>query len=92
MKSVKKERDARVSICKVKPTLNKARVTASIQDVLQKLDRSIVATPDSFVTLEEFARANGGNMDMLLVHQAVQYGMKIALQNLADDLGVETSK
>ena len=63
-----------------------------IQKRLAKLDRGIVATPASMNDLRAFARANGGNMDMLLVHQAMQYGMKIALQNIADDLGIEISK
>ena len=57
-----------------------------IQDQLAKLDRGIVATPASMNDLRSFARANGGNMDMLLVHQAMKYGMKIALQNIADEL------
>ena len=57
-----------------------------IQDQLEKLDRGIVATPASMNDLRSFARANGGNMDMLLVHQAMKYGMKLALQNIADEL------
>ena len=67
-------------------------VEVIIQKRLAKLDRGIVATPASMNDLRAFARANGGNMDMLLVHQAMQYGMKIALQNIADDLGIEISK
>ena len=63
-----------------------------IQKQLEKLERGIVATPACFEDLRSFARANGGNMDMLLVHQAMKYGMKIALQNIADDLGIEISK
>ena len=67
-------------------------VEVIIQKQLAKLDRGIVATPASMNDLRSFARANGGNMDMLLVHQAMKYGMKIALQNIADELGVEVSK
>ena len=67
-------------------------VEVIIQKRLAKLDRGIVATPASMNDLREFARVNNGSMDMLLVHQAMQYGMKIALQNIADDLGIELSK
>ena len=42
--------------------------------------------------LRAFARANGGNMDMLLVHQAMQYGMKLALERIAEELEVEINK
>jgi hypothetical protein len=67
-------------------------VEVIIQKQLAKLDHGIVATPASMNDLRSFARANGGNMDMLLVHQAMKYGMKLALQNIADDLGIEISK
>ena len=67
-------------------------VEVIIQKQLAKLDRGIVATPASMNDLRAFASANNGNMDMLLVHQAMKYGMKIALQNIADELGVEVSK
>ena len=68
------------------------KVDVIIQKQLAKLDHGIVATPACMNDLRSFARANGGNMDMLLVHQAMKYGMKIALQNIADDLGIEISK
>ena len=72
--------------------IKKQNVEVIIQKRLAKLDRGIVATPASMNDLRAFARANGGSMDMLLVHQAMQYGMKIALQNIADDLGIEIRK
>jgi len=67
-------------------------VEVIIQKQLAKLDHGIVATPASMNDLRAFASANNGSMDMLLVHQAMKYGMKIALQNIADELGVEISK
>ena len=53
---------------------------------LSKLDRGIVATPNSFEDLQSFAKANNGSMDILLMHQAMQFGMKLALEYLANEL------
>lgn len=50
------------------------------------LDRGIVATPSSRENLEAFAKANGGSMDILLMQMAINYGYKIALENLQEDL------
>lgn len=55
---------------------------------LAKLDRGIVATPNSFEDLQSFAQANNGSMDILLMHQAMQFGMKLALQYIADEIEV----
>jgi len=55
---------------------------------LSKLDRGIVATPNSFEDLQSFAKANNGSMDILLMHQAMQFGMKLALQYIADEIEV----
>lgn len=60
-----------------------------IQDQLAKLDRGIVATPKSFRDLEAFAKANNGSNDFILVHQAMQFGMKVALEFLAEELEVK---
>ena len=57
-----------------------------IQDEISKLDRSIVATPQDREYLESFAKANNGSMDLLLMQMAVQYGYKIALENVQDEL------
>jgi hypothetical protein len=59
-----------------------------IQTELSKLDRSIVATPNSFEDLQSFASANNGSMDVLLMHQAMQFGMKLALQYIVDEIEV----
>jgi len=50
------------------------------------LDRGIVATPNSREDLDSFAKANGGSMDVLLVQMAVNYGYKIALENVQEEL------
>jgi len=55
---------------------------------LSKLDRGIVATPNSFEDLQSFAKANNGSMDILLMQQAIQFGMKLALQYIADEIEV----
>lgn len=63
-----------------------------IQDQLAKLDRGIVATPTSFEQLQAFAKANNGSNDFLLTQMAMQYGMKIALEFLQQELAVEVGK
>ena len=52
----------------------------------QKLDRGLVATPQSRESLEAFAKANQGSMDILLMQMAIQYGYKIALENVQEEL------
>lgn len=54
---------------------------------LKGLERSFIATPDSRETLEAFARANQGSMDLVLMQMAIQYGAKLALENVQDVLG-----
>ena len=53
---------------------------------LDSLDRSIVATPETRERLESFANANNGSMDLLLMQMAVQYGYKLALENVVEQL------
>ena len=53
-----------------------------IQDEISKLDRSIVATPQDREYLESFAKANQGSMDLLLMQMAMNFGYKMALENL----------
>ena len=61
-----------------------------IKDEISKLDRSIVATPQNREYLESFAKANQGSMDLLLMQMAMNYGYKIALENLQDELNMDT--
>ena len=51
---------------------------------LDSLDRSIVATPETRERLESFAKANNGSMDILLMQMAMNYGYKIALENVQE--------
>ena len=53
---------------------------------LDSLDRSIVATPETREYLESFAKANNGSMDLLLMQMSVQYGYKLALENVVEQL------
>ena len=48
---------------------------------LYRVNRGIVATPDSLENLESFAKANNGSMDLLLMQMAINYGYKIAMEN-----------
>jgi len=50
------------------------------------LDRGIVATPDTREDLEAFAKSNGGSMDILLMQMAMNYGYKIALEDVQEQL------
>ena len=62
------------------------KVTEYINEELKKMDRHIVATPETREFLDSFSRANQGSMDMVLTQMAVNYGYKIALENVADEI------
>lgn len=55
-----------------------------ISKELNKLDRSIVATPRSRENLESFANANQGSSDVLLTQMAIQFGYKLAMDTIVD--------
>lgn len=55
-----------------------------IEEEMKMLDRGIVATPQNREYLESFAKANQGSMDILLMQMAINFGYKIALENLQD--------
>ena len=57
-----------------------------IKTELALLDRSVVATPHTKEALESFAKANQGSSDILLMQMAIQYGYKLALENLETEL------
>ena len=57
-----------------------------IKEEINKLDKGIVATPQDRKYLESFCTANHGSNDFLLMQMAMQYGYKIALENLQDEL------
>lgn len=77
MKAKKVERTPGVSVAA--PATN---LSEYVEKMLECLDRSIIATPEDLDTLEAFAKANHGSSDILLMHMAIQYGMKIAFQSL----------
>ena len=62
------------------------KVTEYINRELKKMDRHIVATPESRENLDSFSKANQGSNDMVLTQLAVNYGYKIALENIADEI------
>ena len=55
-----------------------------INQELKQMDRGIVATPKNREYLESFANANNGSMDILLMQMGINFGYKIALENLQD--------
>jgi len=57
-----------------------------LQEQFKMLDRGIVATPNKREDLESFAKANCGSMDTLLMQMAMNFGYKIALENLQEEL------
>jgi len=50
------------------------------------LDRGIVATPGNRERLELFAKANNGSNDLLLMQMAINFGYKIALEHVEEEL------
>ncbi len=89
MKTAKKERVAGVTVKNVKATVNLQEFIAA---ELKGLDRGFVATPESLEALQAFALANQGSMDIILMQMAIQYGAKVALENVKDLLEtVETA-
>jgi len=57
-----------------------------IDKELKSMERSIVATPDTRAQLESFANANQGSMDIVLMQQSIQFGYKMALQTIQDQI------
>ena len=56
-----------------------------INNELSKLDRGIVATPTEDY-LDKFAEANNGSNDFLLMQLAKNYGYKLALLEILDEI------
>lgn len=57
-----------------------------VDQELSRLNKGLVATPESRENLEAFAKANQGSMDMVLMQMAIQYGYKIALENVQEEI------
>jgi len=62
-------------------------LTEFVATELKGLEKGFVATPSSRESLEAFAKANGGSMDILLMQMAIQLGAKMALENVQEQLG-----
>jgi hypothetical protein len=61
------------------------------EEQFKMLSRGIVATPNTREDLEQFAKANGGSMDILLMQMAINFGYKIALENVKEQLEKEAA-
>ena len=57
-----------------------------IKGEFKRLDRGIIATPQDREYLESFAKANQGSMDILLMQMGINYGYKIALENIEEEI------
>ena len=55
-----------------------------ITERFKELSRGFVATPDSRENLEAFAKANGGSMDLFLMQMAINYGYKMAMEDVQE--------
>ena len=58
---------------------------------LFSLNRGLVATLNTREDLEAFAKANGGSMDIILMQMAINFGYKIALENVKEELEKEVA-
>ena len=63
------------------PATSTMEINKYIKTELAKLDRGIVATPDDREQLENFA-GGCGQGSLILMQMAMQYGYKLALENL----------
>ena len=54
---------------------------------LKGLEKGFIRTPSSREALEAFAKANQGSMDVVLMQMAIQFGAKLALENVQEQLG-----
>jgi len=61
-----------------------------IKDQYKMLGRGIVATPHDRKYLERFANANGGSADLLLMQMAMNFGYKLAIEELEHKLNTNT--
>ena len=58
-----------------------------IDNELSKLDRGLVATPNEDYLLQ-FTEANNGSNDYLLMQLAKNYGYKLALLNVENEIAI----
>jgi len=60
-----------------------------ITERFNELGRGFVATPDSRENLEAFAKANQGSMDLVLMQMAINFGYKMAMEDVQEILDNE---
>jgi len=64
-----------------------SKIKEYIDNELSKLDRGIVATPNEDYLLQ-FTHHNNGSNDYLLMQMAKNYGYKLALLNVENEIAV----
>lgn len=62
-----------------------------LKEQMNMLDRGIVATP-SEQYLQDFAKANNGVSDFLLMQLSKNYGYKLALEVVAEKLNINLNE
>jgi hypothetical protein len=55
-----------------------------VDSELNSLDRMLVATPQTREDLESFSKANQGSNDFLLMQMSIQFGFKLAMENILE--------
>lgn len=60
------------------------KIMEFVHSRMSELDRGLVATPNSRENLESFASANQGVMDFILMQMAIQYGYKMAMEDITE--------
>ena len=63
------------------------KIKKYIDNELSKLDRGIVATPNEEYLLQ-FTETNNGSNDYLLMQMAKNYGYKLALLNIENEIAI----
>jgi len=64
-----------------------SKIKEYIDNELKKLDRGLVATPTEDY-LDDFAACNQGANDFLLMQLAKNYGYKLALLNVENEIAI----
>jgi hypothetical protein len=64
--------------------MKKADLKVFVAAELKGLERGFIATPESRESLEAFAKANAGGMDIVLMQMAIQFGAKLAFESMQD--------
>ena len=68
------------------------RLEVYLEEEFNMLDSGLVATPDEKY-LESFSKANQGSNDFLLMQLAKNFGYKLALLNIQDEIeDIKTGK